>query len=104
MRKPFEIRFDFPVASSNIKISLNAIVEIHHSDPYFLVQNFYFPLSINERTRHSVLPNQEIKRIKRNGDSLWVHRDSEQESELSLAIGKAIEKELSSKEIDDEMN
>ena len=101
--RPFEIKFDFPVASSNLKISLNATVEIHHSEPYFLVRNFYFPESKKENGHHSVLPEQEIKRIKRDGSYSWVHKDSEQESELSLAIGRGIESELTGKEIDDEM-
>ncbi len=104
MRKPFEIKFDFPVASSNLKISLNATVEIHHSEPYFLVRTFNFPESKEEKNFHSVLPDQEIQRIKRNGSYSWVHKDSKQESELSLAIGRGIETQLSEKEIDDEMN
>jgi hypothetical protein len=79
-------------------------VEIHHSEPYFLVRNFYFPESKKETTRHSVLPEQEIKRIKRNGSYSWVHRDSGQESELSLAIGRGIENEFSEEEINSEMN
>ena len=103
MRKPFEINFDFPVASSNLKISLNATVELHHSEPYFLVHNFYFPESKKENGRHSVLPEQEIKRIVRNGSYSWVHKDSGQESELSLAIGRGIESKLSEIEINDEM-
>jgi hypothetical protein len=39
--RPFEIEFDFPVASSDLKISLNATAELHHSEPYYLVHNFY---------------------------------------------------------------
>jgi hypothetical protein len=103
MRKPFEINFDFPVASSNSKISINATVELHHSEPYFLVQNFYFPESKEDNRQHSILPDQEIIRVTRNGSYSWVHKDSEQESELSLAIGKGIESQLSEKEIDTHM-
>jgi hypothetical protein len=104
MRKPFEINFDFPVASSNLKVSINATVEIHHSEPYFLVHNFYFPESKKEINGHSVLPEQEIKRVKRNGSFSWVHKDSGQESELSLAIGRGIENEFSEGELNREMN
>ena len=100
----FEIRFDFPVASSHLKISINAAVELHHSEPYFLVHNFYFPEGKEDSRQHSILPDQEIKRIKRNGSYSWVHKDSEQESELSLSIGKGIENQLSEKEIDAHMN
>lgn len=104
MRTPFEIGFDFPVASSNVKIPLNATVELHHSEPYFLVRNFSFPESNKDPDRHSVLPEQEVKRVKKNGAYSWVHRDTEQESALSLAIGKGIENELTEKEIVSQMN
>ncbi len=100
MRKPFEIKFDFPVALSDLKISLAATVEIHHSEPYYLVRDFYFANSENSNLSNSVLPNQEVKRIKRGGSFVWVHKDSSKESELSLAIGKGIEKVLTNQELD----
>jgi hypothetical protein len=97
--RPFEIKFDFPVASSNLKISLTATAELHHSEPYYLVQNFYLTDSEKKQGFHSFLPDQEIKRIKRNGIYVWVHKDSERESELSLAIGEGIESVLSAEEL-----
>ena len=97
--RPFEIKFDFPVASSDFKISLNATVELHHSEPYYRVQNFSLTDSEKHKERHSVLPDQEIKRIKRNGSYVWVHKDSERESDLSIAIGAGIENKLSNQEI-----
>jgi|SRR5687768_7141547 len=98
--RPFEIKFDFPVASSNLKISLNATVELHHSEPYFVVHDFYMSDRNKNKGHHSVLPEQEVKRIKRNGSYSWVHKDSEHESELSLAIGAGIEKVLSPEELE----
>ena len=97
--RPFEIKFDFPVASSNLQISLNATAELHHSEPYYLVRNFYLKDS-GKKGHHSILPDQEIKRIKRDGTPVWVHKDSERESELSLAIGAGIESVLSVDELD----
>ena len=97
--RPFEIRFDFPVASSNLKISLNATAELHHSEPYYKVRHFYFSYSEKNNGHHSVLPDQEIKRIKRNGSYAWVHKDSERESDLSIAIGAGIESKLSEEEL-----
>ena len=96
---PFEIKFDFPVASSDLKISLNATAELHHSEPYYLVHNFYLKDNKKNEDHHSVLPDQQIRRVKRNGSYVWVHRDSEKESELSIAIGAGIESKLSDKEI-----
>jgi hypothetical protein len=97
---PFEIKFDFPVASSNLKISLNATVELHHSAPYFSVHDFYLADEARNNEYHSVLPEQEIKRIRRNGTCIWVHKDSEKESELSIAIGNGIENLLGSEMLD----
>ena len=98
--RPFEIKFDFPVASSNSKISLNATVELHHSEPYFVVHDFFLANNHIDQGRHSILPNQEIKLIKREGSGVWVHKDSEKESELSLAIGEGLESALTKKEIE----
>ena len=98
--RPFEIKLDFPVASSDLKISLNATAEIHHSEPYYVVHNFHLTNANKNKGHHSILPAQEVKRIKRNGGYVWVHKDSEQESDLSIAIGKGIENVLSNDELD----
>ena len=102
--RPFEIKFDFPVASSNLKISLRATAELHHSEPYYLVHNFYMTDNANPLEHHSVLPEQEVKRIKRHSKHIWVHKDSEKESDLSIAIGKGIESVLSFEELNDREN
>ena len=93
--RPFEIKLDFPVASSDLKISLSATAELHHSEPYYVVHNFYLTDSKKNKDRNSVLPEQQVKRIKRNGVLVWVHKDSEKESDLSIAIGAGIESRLS---------
>jgi hypothetical protein len=98
--RPFEIKFDFPVASSNLKISLDATVELHHSEPYFRVHNFNLNNNKENKDHHSILPEQDIKRIKRKGSYVWVHRDSERESDLSIAIGIGIESVLGKEELD----
>ena len=97
--RPFEIKFDFPVASSDLKISLNATAELHHSEPYYKVRNFCLTNSEKNNDHYSVLPDQEIKRIKRNGSYVWVHKDSDRESDLSIAIGTGIENLLSKQEL-----
>ena len=97
--RPFEIKFDFPVASSDLKISLNATAELHHSEPYYVVHNFHLTNGKKNKDHHSILPPQEVKRIKRNGSYAWMHKDSEQESDLSIAIGEGIESNLPTQEI-----
>ena len=97
--RPFEIKFDFPVASSNLKLSLNATVELHNSEPCYVVHSFHLTGNKKNTGNHSVLPEQEIIRLERNGTYVWVHKDSERESELSIAIGAGIENKLSFQEL-----
>ncbi|HUR64971.1 MAG TPA: hypothetical protein VMZ03_01365 [Chitinophagaceae bacterium] len=92
MEQPFEIKFDFPLAHSDLYISLKATAELHHSDPYYVIDNFYFAPTDLKKSDLSILPAQEIKQIRRGGSKVWVHCDSERESLLSMALGKAIEK------------
>jgi hypothetical protein len=91
MEQPFEIRFDFPLAHSELTISLKATAELHHSDPYYVVDHFRFINSRSKKKVPSVLPKQEIKRLKRGDGYVWVHRDSERESLLSISMGRSIE-------------
>ena len=92
MEQPFEIKFDFPLAHSDLIISLKATAELHHSDPYYVIDGFHFASARPDKGEPSVLPSQEIKEIERNGSTVWVHCDSERESLLSIAIGKAIDR------------
>ena len=91
MKKPFEIAFDFALAHSELVIPLKATAQLHHSEPYYVVENFHIVGAAPRPDEISIIPSQEVKRIKRNGKPIWVHRDSERESVLSLAIGKAID-------------
>jgi len=90
--KPFEIKFDFPLAHSDLIVSLKARVELHHSDPYYVIDDFRFAGNRSENRGLSVLPRQEIKLIQRGSQKVWVHKESNRESRLSIAMGKAIEK------------
>jgi len=88
---PFEIKFDFPLAHSDLIISLKATAELHHSQPYYVVDHFQAASSKANGHEPSILPPQEIKQIERNSVKIWVHKDSEKESVLSIAIGKGID-------------
>ncbi len=87
-----EIRFEFPLAHSDLTITLRATVTVHHSDIYYVVDNFHFAAADPARKEPSVLPVQEIQKIKRGSKEVWVHKESQRESQLSIALGKAIEK------------
>ena len=64
-------------------MNLEADVQEHHSETYYVVTNFRVPGT----TRNAILPEITIQKRK---DS-WVHRDSGQVSELSAAVGAAID-------------
>jgi hypothetical protein len=92
MDKPFEIKFDFPLEHSNYTIPLRAVAELHHSDPYYVIDAFNFVSQDPSKQTISLLPPIEIKYLRRGSKAgAWVHKDSERESLLSRAIGKAIE-------------
>jgi hypothetical protein len=91
MNQSFEINFDFALAPSDMTVSLTATAELHHSIPYYVVDHFHFAGVEPEEGQLSFLPPQEIRQITRGDAKIWVHKDSERESILSRAMGKAIE-------------
>jgi len=80
----YTIAFDYILGDSRFKISLSADVEVPHSELYYVVRNFR-----SGQGHPSLLPDLELKKV--NG--LWVHRDSEKETDLSIAVGKAIDRQ-----------
>jgi hypothetical protein len=93
MKEAFEIIFDFSLAPSNFVVTLRAKVELHRSGQHYLVSDFH-PVHTKPGNNHpSSLPPQEVKRIKTKRGHSWVHRDSDKETLLSIAIGKAIDDE-----------
>jgi hypothetical protein len=93
MKQDFTIRFDFPLEQSSVIIKLEAKVSIHHSITYYRVHAFNYTHHEVENDI-SLLPEQEIMMVEKDGAKRWVHKDSERETQLSMAIGKAIEEEL----------
>lgn len=91
MDKPFEITFNFPVAHASFTIPLKATAQLHHSNPYYVVDSFYFEKQDVPASQLSLLPTVEIKCFKSGNRVSWVHLNSGRESQLSQAIGKAIE-------------
>ena len=89
----FTIKFNFPLDDSSIIIKLEAKVTVHHSKTYYRINGFSYSHQQGEN-EVSLLPEQEIIMEEVNGVKRWVHKDSERETQLSNAIGKAIEEEL----------
>ena len=97
MKQRFEIYFDFVIAHSGFIIPLKVTAELHHSVPYYVVDNFDLVDTERNENSPSIIPAQEVKLIKRDLKDVWVHKESERESLLSIAIGKAIESVLTNR-------
>lgn len=97
MRHPFPISFDFALDDSKIIIVLTAIVEFNAEEGYYTIHSFHSLLpDAHPSVSHtlSLLPDQQIKPMIFQDTRLWVHRDSERESQLSRIVGKAIDARL----------
>jgi len=79
----FSIEFDIQLEKTPIILRLNAQVEPHHSDLYYVISNFRSA----QQKEGSILPPLKIRKKK----SKWVHMDTEQPTYLSELVGKAIE-------------
>jgi len=84
INRTYSIAFNFRLDNSNLTIPLNADIEVHHSETFYVVKNFRTP-SQEER---SILPDVRIKKV--NG--MWVHCDSGKETTLSEEVGIAIDR------------
>jgi hypothetical protein len=80
----YTVAFNFDVRPAGLKIPLMAEVELHFSEPHYIVKNIRMVGGIDSI---SVLPDLDLKKI----GGRWVHSESEKESELSIGIGKAID-------------
>ncbi len=83
MARSHSIAFDFLLDNSRVKIELSADVDLHHSQHYYVIRN----LKMSRQVQGPVLPDILIKRA--NGR--WVHLESGKETDLSAAVGKAID-------------
>ncbi len=94
MTEPFTICFDFPLANSKDTIQLKAKAQLHHSSPYYVIDSVHFADRKQNKNSMSLLPPIEIEKIQQDGKWVWLHKDSHRFSQLSLAIGKAIDEYL----------
>lgn len=77
------IQFNFSLDKGRLEVLLEA--DVRHDDPsaFYRVKNFRVPGS----SSISILPEIQIKKT----DGHWVHKDSGWHTELSEAVGKAID-------------
>jgi len=79
----YHIRFDFLMEVARLNLILEADVQEHHSDKYYLV----FNICIAGRAGDAILPPISIRQHK----GQWVHTDSGKTTDLSAAVGNAID-------------
>jgi hypothetical protein len=79
----YSISFSFAVDAAKVSLLLEAEVEEHHSKTYYNISNFRIP----GQGGRTVLPPITIQKVK----GKWVHRDSGISSDLSTAVGAAID-------------
>ena len=93
MEQPFSIHFKYPFKDRDFSIALIGNATLHHSTPYYIISNIRF-------AKHpggplDALPEVKVQQREISGEQVWVHMDTQKESELSRLIGEAIERHLS---------
>lgn len=87
-----KIHFNFPLEGLALELKVEAIAELHKSEPYYIIHSFRVtqPEHLRSDDKVSFLPMQEIMCVQENNEFVWVHKDAKRATDLSMAIGKAI--------------
>ena len=93
MKQSFSINFRYPFKEKNISIELTGNVTLHNSTPHFVISNIRF--ANHPEGPMDAFPEIKIQRRNLQGEKVWVHMDTQKESELSHIVGKAIDNYLS---------
>jgi hypothetical protein len=93
MEQSFNINFKYPFKENNISIELTGNAKLHHSAPYYVISNIRF---VNHpEGPYDAFPEIKIQQRILHGEKVWVHMDTQKESELSHIVGQSIEDYLS---------
>lgn len=79
----FQVAFTYHVENTQFSVPMTADVEAYHSQTHYVITN----LCATSKPRIAILPDIVI--LKKDGQ--WVHKDSEQDSYLSVHVGQAID-------------
>ena len=93
MKQSFNINFNYPFRDKDFSIALTGSATLHHSDPYYVVNNIRFAKHTSGPM--DALPEIKVQQRDIRGEKVWVHADTQKESELSHIIGQAIDHYLS---------
>ncbi len=89
MKQSFNIIFRYPFKEKNISIELTGHVTQHHSVPHYIISNIRF--AKHPDGPYDAFPEVKIQQRQLHGENVWVHMDTQKESELSHIIGQAID-------------
>ncbi|AXY75176.1 hypothetical protein D3H65_14830 [Paraflavitalea soli] len=92
MKQSFSINFKYPFKEKNISIELTGNVTPHHSTPYYIISNIRF--KNHPEGPYDAFPEIRIQKRELHGENVWVHMDTQKESELSHIVGQAIDDHL----------
>ena len=94
MKQSFSINFNYPFRDKGLSIELTGNATLHHSAPHYVISDIRF--AKNPGSRMDALPVVKVQQRDIRGEKVWVHADTQKESELSRIIGQAIDRYLSS--------
>ena len=93
MKQSFNIRFKYPFREKNISIELTGNVILHNSVPHYIISNIRF--ANHPEGPYDAFPEIKLQQREIYGEKVWVHMDTQKESELSHIVGQAIDDYLS---------
>lgn len=93
MKQSFNINFRYPFKEKNISIELTGNVTFQNSTPHYIISNIR--LVNHPDGPYDAFPEIKIQRRNLQGEQVWVHMDTQKESELSHIVGNAIDNYLS---------
>lgn len=97
MEQSFSINFKYPFRGKDFSIELTGNATLYHSTPYYVVSNIRF--ANHAGGPPDALPEVKVQQRNIRGEKVWVHMDTQKESELSRIIGEAIDRHLSNNAI-----
>jgi len=92
MKQSFSIHFNYPFREKDFSISLTGNVTAQNGQPWYLISSIRF--SKHPDGPLDALPEVKVQQRDIRGEQVWVHADTQKESELSRIIGEAIERQL----------
>lgn len=92
MNQPFRINFKYPFKEKKFSIELTGEASLHHSIPYYTINHIRF--TTHPDGPRDALPEIKIQLREMQGEKVWVHLDTQKESELSRIVGRAIDEHL----------